>query len=584
MRLPYPREGDIVNHLRMSRPRAVLAWATTRIRATAALAVVAAGVGMFGAAPATAAAQAPAVATPSVTRSCAVSTSPTEMECMALRRTDVAAAKSLAANATPSGYGPFDLWKAYGLPVAAGGIGTTVAIVDAFDDPSAESDLSTYRAQYGLPSCTTANGCFSKVNQSGAASPLPSADSSWGEEISVDLDMVSATCPHCRILLVEANTNRTSDLYPAVSYAAAHTNYVSDSWGTPEFSGAGSNESTFDHTGVVMTFSAGDTGTGPAYPATSEFVTAVGGTSLTRASNARGWTETAWAGSGSGCSTVIVKPNFEQSSSAVCGMRAETDVSAVADPSTGVAVYDSFGGDAGWEVFGGTSVAAPIIASVYALAGTGGSADFAVEYPYFRSTKGNGNLNDVTSGSNGSCGTAVCNAGPGWDGPTGLGTPNGVDAFSDLTALFEGDQDGEVSQGLGLTVSANGGTPPYTWSASGLPAGLSINSSTGVISGTPTTAGSSTVTYHVEDAVAATDQNSFTLTVSGPMPELVGDTLSQATARLHALELGTPRHGTQVDCGAVGQVTNQDPAAGTPEPVGFAAFLTIGVRSARPCP
>jgi hypothetical protein len=291
-------------------------------------------------------------------------------------------------------------------------------------------------------------------------------------------------------------------MFSAVSYAAAHTNYVSDSWGTPKFSAGSSEEPTFNHIGVIMTFSAGDLGTGPLYPASPEFVTAVGGTTLTPSSNARGWAETAWSGSGSGCSTVIVKPSWEQGTSTVSGMRAETDVSAVADPSTGVAVYDTFG-DPGWEVFGGTSVAAPIIASVYALAGTGGASDYAVEYPYLRSPGVTGSLNDITSGSNGSCGTAVCNA-------------------------------------------------------------------------APEAAGSSTITYRVTDAVGATSQNSFTFTASAVMPGLLGKKFAQASVTLHALGLGTPAEGFQVDCDAVGEVTSQSPSAGTVEPRGFSASLIVG--------
>ena len=164
--------------------------------------------------------------------------------------------------------------------------------------------------------------------------------------------------------------------------------------------------------------------------ATSKYVTAVGGTSLKTASNTRGWSETVWnttsytEGAGSGCSQYVAKPAFQNSISTGCSKRAEADVSAVADPATGVAVYQTYGGS-GWAVYGGTSAASPIIASVYALAGTPGSSDVPNTYPYAHT----GNLNDVTSGSNGTCGAPLCTAGTGWDGPTGLGTPNGVAAF-----------------------------------------------------------------------------------------------------------------------------------------------------------
>jgi hypothetical protein len=144
---------------------------------------------------------------------------------------------------------------------------------------------------------------------------------------------------------------------------------------------------------------------------------------LSTACTGRGWTETAWKGAGSGCSAYDTKPSW-QTVSTNCARRAEADVSAVADPATGVAVYQTYGGN-GWAVYGGTSASAPIIASVYALAGTPGASDRPGSYPYAHA----GNLFDVTSGSNGSCGAPICNAGTGWDGPTGLGTPNGVAAF-----------------------------------------------------------------------------------------------------------------------------------------------------------
>jgi subtilase family serine protease len=326
----------------------------------------------------------------------------------------------------PAGYGPGDLRSAYNLAaqaLAAGG-GQTIAIVDAYDDPSVESDLGIYRSHFGLPSCTTANGCFRKVSQTGGTS-LPRKDSNWAQEISLDVDMASAICPNCKILLVEASSNSFSNLGAAEDYAAAHANVISNSFGGSEFSSEGTStyDGHFNHPGVAITASSGDSGYGVEFPATSQHVTAVGGTSLARTTTTvRGWTETAWSGAGSGCSAYIAKPSWQ--TDAGCLRRTVADVSADADPNTGVAVYDSFRAG-GWLVFGGTSVAAPIIAGVYALAGNASSVTYG-SYPYSHT----GALNDVLSGSNGSCGGSyLCTAGIGFDGPTGLGTPNGTGAF-----------------------------------------------------------------------------------------------------------------------------------------------------------
>jgi subtilase family serine protease len=322
-------------------------------------------------------------------------------------------------NATPSGYGPSDIRSAYNLTTNST---ATVAIVDAYDDPTAEQDLGVYRSQYGLAACTTANGCFKKVNQTGGATP-PRSNGGWAQEISLDLDMVSATCPGCHILLVEASSNSFANLGTAVNYAASVPGVVaiSNSYGGSD----SAQTSQYNHPGIAITASTGDSGYGVESPASYDSVVAVGGTHLTKASNARGWTETAWSGAGSGCSTSNAKPSW-QTSATQCSGKANADVSAVADPNTGVAVYDStsYQGLKGWLVFGGTSVSSPIIASVYALSGN--TAGYPASYTWAHAS----GLNDVTSGSNGSCPTTVwCNSTTGWDGPTGLGTPNGTSAF-----------------------------------------------------------------------------------------------------------------------------------------------------------
>jgi len=327
---------------------------------------------------------------------------------------------------TIGGYYPADLQKAYNLPSSSAGSGQTVAIVDAYDDPNAEADLSTYRSQFKLASCTTANGCFRKVNQAGTTS-YPTANSGWGQEISLDLDMVSAICPNCHILLVEASSASNADLAASVDEAATlGANAISNSYGGSESS---SDVSTYDphynHPGIAITASSGDSGYGPQYPAASPYVTAVGGTTLTRDGSARGFSETVWSGAGSGCSAYEPKPSWQTDSG--CAKRTIADVSADADPNTGVAVYDSYAskGQKGWLVFGGTSVASPIIASVYALAGNATSVTYG-SYPYSHTS----GLFDVTSGSNGSCGgTYLCTGEIGYDGPTGNGTPNGTTGF-----------------------------------------------------------------------------------------------------------------------------------------------------------
>ncbi len=347
-------------------------------------------------------------------------TAPGTAACHALLRTDLGPAA-----ATPSGYVPADLQSAYKLPSGTAGGGRTVAIVDAYDDPTAESDLGVYRSTFGLPACTTANGCFRKIDQRGGTS-YPRRDAGWAAEISLDLDMVSAVCPNCKIVLVEADSNSFANLGAAENEAASLTpTAISNSWGGSDTSDA-TYGAYFNHPGIAVTVSSGDGGYGVEYPASSHYVTAVGGTSLTRASTTRGWAETAWSGAGSGCSAYNLILSGQTTVNTGCAKRAVADVSADADPNTGVSVYDTtrYQGQQGWLVFGGTSVAAPVIASVYALAGNTSTIDN--NYPYAHTSA----LFDVTTGSNGTCPTSQwCHAGTSWDGPTGLGTPNGTGAF-----------------------------------------------------------------------------------------------------------------------------------------------------------
>jgi len=421
--------------------------------------------------------------------------------CFALRRVDVKGAKGVQPNATPVGYGPTDLASAYNLP-ANGGAGATVAIVDAFDDPNAEADLAVYRSQYGLPACTTANGCFKKVDQSGGAN-YPGADANWATEISLDLDMVSAVAPAAHILLVEATTNNNDDLGAAVDEAVTlGALYVSNSYGSNYSSVPGSGEDPsevtsldafYNHPGVAVVASSGDNAFGVSYPAASQYVTSVGGTSLVRDSSTRGWNESVWnnsfGGGGSGCSVFEAKPAFQTDSG--CSMRTVADVSADADPVTGVAVYDSFQAP-GWGEFGGTSASAPIITAAYADAGAPAAGTYPNSYPYASAAS----FNDVTSGSNGTCSPAyLCTAGAGFDGPTGLGTPNGVTGFgSGPHGFLKGtvtDTTGaplagaKVSAGAGSATTGSDGTyslsvPPGTYTVSASDYGYATSTASSV--------------------------------------------------------------------------------------------------------
>ena len=465
-------------------------------------------------------------------RSCAAPTHPGQMACLALRRTDVPAHRATAVPAAVSGYGPSDLASAYNLP--SGGAGQTVGIVDAQDDPNAESDLAAYRSNFGLPACTSANGCFSKIDQNGGTS-YPTADTGWAGEISLDLDMVSAVCPQCHILLVEANSANMGDLGAAVNQAVAQgAKFVSNSYGGSEDSSDTSSDSSyFDHPGVAITASTGDSAYGAEYPATSQYVTAVGGTSLTRGGGTRGWSESVWStsateGTGSGCSAYDPKPSWQHDTG--CSTRMEADVSAVADPATGVAVYQTYGGS-GWSVYGGTSASSPIIASVWALAGAPNAGDMAAQYPYRHTSS----FNDVTSGSNGTCTPAYfCTAQPGYDGPTGWGTPNGTSGFASgsdaetVSVTNPGSQSTAVGGSVSLQISATDSAgKALAYTATGLPPGLSISGS-GLISGTPTTAGTFSVTV-VANSGTAKGSAAFTWTVTGSSGGCTGLTPWSAT-------------------------------------------------------
>jgi subtilase family serine protease len=369
-------------------------------------------------------------------------------------------------DAAPVGLGATDIAAAYNLP-KTGGNGKVVALIDWADDASAESDLVSYRAQYGLPACTTANGCFKKVDQNGGTS-YPAAVSCAGSqtasagEASLDIEMASAACPDCHIVLIEAvdssPQNLAAALQTAVTLGAAA---ISNSYGGPEQGGDAQMEPYYTHAGIIIAAATGDQGYGAGYPATSAGVIAVGGTNLVKSGSSRGWAETVWndqsGGGGSGCSTGIAKPAWQKDPS--CAMRMEADVSAAAEGTDGIA--EVCGGQ--WLTVVGTSAATPIVAA--ALLVTGQGAGFTPAWVYSHTA----DFYDITSGSNGTCTTPYfCNAAVGFDGPTGWGTPNG--------ALISGSGSSSGSSSGGSSGSGSGSS---SGSSSGGSSGSSGSGSSG---------------------------------------------------------------------------------------------------------
>jgi subtilase family serine protease len=334
--------------------------------------------------------------------------------------------------AAPAGWGATDIESAYKLPVTRVP-GQTVAVADAYNTPALAQNLAVYRKQYGLPACTAASGCLRIVNQQGHASPLPASGVpyGWDVETTLDASMVSAACPHCKILVVEASSDSVTDLAAAENTAVRlGAQVISNSYGTPEGGQAQASARAYDHPGHVIVASSGDAGFGPAnFPANLATVTAVGGTELARAGNARGWSERVWQTAGvgaasSGCSAYVAKPAWQHDPH--CPGRTVADVSALA---WNVAIYEKVQG--GWLTVGGTSAAAPLIAGIYGLAGNAAKIKpgYAYRHPasLFDVTAGN---NDTATGTGAECGhDYLCTAKKGFDAPTGLGTPDGTGAF-----------------------------------------------------------------------------------------------------------------------------------------------------------
>lgn len=336
---------------------------------------------------------------------------------------------------SPAGFTPNNLRSAYSLSGRAPG-NPIVAIVDAYDDPTIKNDLDVYSKQFGLPVLPNCKNeiskspvpCFSKISQRGT-STLPKPNGGWAMEIALDVETVHAICENCSILLVEATSPNMDNLMASVDAAVkAGAIAVSNSYGGPEFSGEKNFDSHFNHPGIAFTVSSGDSGYGVQYPAASPFVTAVGGTSLYLGADGNYKNEDAWSGAGSGCSKYEDKPAWQKD--VKCAGRTVADVSAVADPATGVAIYTttSTKNQKGWFTVGGTSLSAPLIAAVYALSGNIPKNQQANILPYSLGSKLN--LHDIVSGSNGQCSPSyLCAGKTKYDGPTGLGSPNGTGAF-----------------------------------------------------------------------------------------------------------------------------------------------------------
>jgi Ricin-type beta-trefoil lectin domain len=479
-----------------------------------------------------------------VRQACATPARPGQMACMALvagrsasagpdvsAGPDASAGRDVSAGpdaSPPSGdaFDPSELQDAYGLTSAASTTvpsgGETIAVVDAYNDPAAGADLDAYRSAYGLGDCDQSNGCLKIVNQEGATTDLPKSDPTGGWELeeSLDLDMVSAICPKCSIVLVEANTAQIHDLAIAERTATrSGANAVSNSWGSgAEFTGESAYDTDFYAPGVAITAAGGDDGYGTQYPAVSPYVTSVGGTNLTGSSG--DWTQTAWNGTGSGCSDLEPKPSWQTADDSApkgCLNRTDNDVSVVANPDPGVWVYDSTkdaaaGTSGGWNAVGGTSVGAPLVAAAYALAdivaGGAGKAlipgTFPAEYPYQHES----DFTSVASGSNGSCEADrqyLCHSRAGYSGPTGVGALNGTAGLTgpssgEVTIMDPGTQVLQTGAKIDLTLDVQPGAGSATITDSGLPLTMVIGGD-GIITGeAPTKPGRSEVTVKASES------------------------------------------------------------------------------------
>ncbi len=358
---------------------------------------------------------------PSAARVCPPGGPPAIGRCHSVVTTD--GVRPFAA-ATPYGMSPDQIKAAYSFSKnSSAGFGRSIAIVDAYHSPTAESDLNVFSQQYGLPSCTIATGCFVQVDQRGNVGGASTVDEGWALEIALDVQWAHAIAPAARILLVEADNNNYSNLLAAVDYAKTHAQYVSMSWGAGEFATETFYDSRFAQAGVSFFASSGDSGLPATYPSASANVISVGGThlpfdttTLTLVFNPDGTlTETGWSGSGGGCSryekATAAQTSFSGYAQVKCrGKRATPDVSLEADPVSGVSVYDGtpYAGQTGWWRVGGTSASAPMWAARSAVAGAVVNASYVYG--------GSITYRDITSGNNGASTL------PGYDLVTGRGS------------------------------------------------------------------------------------------------------------------------------------------------------------------
>jgi subtilase family serine protease len=364
---------------------------------------------------------------------CSVSTSPKYASCMAWVKTDKAGTPMVSPNVAV-GMTPAQFHTAYNLPMTVTGK-PTIAIVDAYKNPNIYTDLQRYQERFHVSTfhkckTRTAGNCLFVLNERGRTSPLPPSNPGWSTEISLDVEIARAICQNCRIELFEADSASFHDLMVAVNTAADRgAEVISNSYGAYGYD-CGPRAS-YNHPGIAITVSAGDNGYGVACPANLNTVVSVGGTSLTLNGDNSYNSETVWSGSGSGCSTANTAQSWQSGNAnwpgIACSGRGMNDVSADADPNTGAAILDSYGAG-GWVQVGGTSLSAPLIAGVYALAGNASDWSYPAQSVYVADPS---NFNDVTTGTNGTCGGLLltCNAGSGYDLPTGIGTPNGLGGF-----------------------------------------------------------------------------------------------------------------------------------------------------------
>ena len=515
----------------MSRERSV--WTGTLVAlATALCASIATPAAAAGATPAR-----KAVGYAKVARACPAP-GPASASCFALVRVPVSSTEAAHAGVKPYAVGdgasesgpaggltPAQLARAYGYEASAGGSGQTIGIVDAYDDPNIESDLEKFDSNYGIAACTEANGCFTKVSQTGSTTALPEKDrTGWSVEISLDVEAAHSTCPQCKIVLVEANNALYNNLATAVDEAVSlKADEVSNSYGGPEEEPDAAERAAYDHPGVVIAAATGDDGWEdwteakrrkgavppalPNMPASFPSVVAVGGTTLELGGGGKRERESVWNGNGpedsseyaegatgGGCSTLFTAQPWQQhapgfAATGCAGKRLAADVSADANPYTGFDIYDSyncgktcqeFKGGKDWLTVGGTSLATPLISAMYALAG--GSE--GVAYPaltLYGHLGQSSSLFDVTEGGSGYCddgglacginarrslvldceGTTACNAGPGYDGPSGVGAPNGLSLFKPLLPTAAIAAPASLAAGASASFSGTGSSDPY---------------------------------------------------------------------------------------------------------------------------